>query len=84
MQGLSPLLSGYAASPLRGAAEALTQQLRGAAPPLLRELLPLLDQMEPLTLDVAAGRCVLCAVRCMASRGIADNRSQHRVHARAC
>ena len=57
MQGLSPLLSGYAASPLRGAAEALSSQLRGAAPPLLRELLPLLDQMEPLTLDVAAGRC---------------------------
>jgi hypothetical protein len=56
MQGLSPLLSGYAASPLRGGVEALSGQLRGAAPPLLRELLPLLDQLQPLTLDVAAGR----------------------------
>jgi hypothetical protein len=59
MQGLSPLLSGYAASPLRGGVEALSGQLRGAAPPLLRELLPLLDQLQPLTLDVAAGRYAL-------------------------
>ena len=68
MQGLSPLLSGYATSPLRGGLEALSSQLRGAAPPLLRELLPLLDQLEPLTLDVAAGRCALpcrgCARAC--------------------
>ena len=58
MQGLSPLLSSYATSPLRGGVEALSTQLRGQLPPLLRELLPLLDQLQPLTMDVAAGRCV--------------------------
>ena len=84
MQGLSPLLSGYAASPLRGAAEALTQQLRGAAPPLLRELLPLLDQMEPLTLDVAAGRFVRCVAWHRGAFLMRKLCSQHRVHARAC
>ncbi len=56
MQGLSPLLSGYATSPLRGGVEAISAQLRGAAPALLREALPLLEQLQPLTLDVAAGR----------------------------
>lgn len=55
-QGLSPLLNGLAASPLRGGVEALSAQLRGAAPALVREALPLLDQLQPLGLDVAAGR----------------------------
>jgi len=55
-QGLSPLLNGLVTSPLRGGVEALSAQLRGRAPPLLREALPLLDQLQPLGLDVAAGR----------------------------
>lgn len=55
-QGLNPLLSQWPSSPLRGGVDLLRSQLRGAAPPRLRALLPILDQLEPLTLDVAAGR----------------------------
>jgi len=55
-QSLSPLLNAAATSPLRGGAEALSASLRAQAPAVLREALPLLDQLEPLVLDVAAGR----------------------------
>lgn len=55
-RGLSPLLGGLVTSPLRGPAEALSAQLRDAAPPVVREALPLLDQLAPLSLDLAAGR----------------------------
>jgi hypothetical protein len=55
-QGFNPLLAQLAASPLRGGVEQLRAQLRDAAPPAVREALPLLDQLEPLTLDLAAGR----------------------------
>ena len=72
IQGLSPLLSGYATSPLRGGVEALSTQLRGQLPPLVRDVLPLLDQLEPLTMDVAAGRC---AQRTAASIGPFAQRS---------
>jgi len=56
MQSMSPLLAGLAASPLRSPAEQLREQLRQAAPAAVREALPLLDQLEPLTLDLVAGR----------------------------
>lgn len=54
-QGLNPLVTGLATSPLRPGVDSLAQQLRAAAPPVVREALPLLDQLEGLGLDVAAG-----------------------------
>ena len=55
-QGLNPLVTSIATSPLRSGVDSLAQQLRSAAPSVVREALPLLDQLEGLGLDVAAGK----------------------------
>ena len=55
-QGLNPLAQGIATSPLRPGVDSLAQQLRNAAPSMVREALPLLDQLEGLALDVTAGK----------------------------
>lgn len=55
-QTLSPLLAGLATSPFRPGAEALSARLRATAPPAVREALPLLDQLQPLSLDLVYGR----------------------------
>ena len=55
-QGLNPLVTGITTSPFRPGVDSLAQQLRNAAPSVVREALPLLDQLEGLALDVTSGR----------------------------
>ncbi|EEH60120.1 uncharacterized protein MICPUCDRAFT_3522, partial [Micromonas pusilla CCMP1545] len=52
---LSPLFNGISSSPLRAPARAIDASLRARAPPVVRELLPVLDQLEPVFLEVANG-----------------------------
>lgn len=55
LQGLSPIISGLAGSPLRAPLRSAEAQLRYLSPPVLKELLPVLDQIEPVLLEVANG-----------------------------
>jgi len=55
LQGLSPIIAGLAGSPLRAPARAAEAQLRDLSPPIFRELLPVLDQLEPVLLEVVNG-----------------------------
>jgi hypothetical protein len=55
LQSLSPVISGIVDSPLRAPSRAVEAQLRATAPPVVRELLPVLDQLEPVFLEVANG-----------------------------
>ena len=55
LQSLSPVISGIVDSPLRAPSRAVEAQLRANAPPVVRELLPVLDQLEPVFLEVANG-----------------------------
>ena len=55
LQALSPVISGALGSPLREPTRAIDAQLRAAAPPAVRELLPVIDQLEPVLMEVANG-----------------------------
>jgi hypothetical protein len=56
-RALGPLLQQLATSPLRSSVEAALDVLRGpASPPAVRQLLPVVDQLVPVMLDVASGR----------------------------
>lgn len=44
-----------AASPLRSQVEAPLEMLRGLSPGLVRQFLPILDQLLPIYMDVANG-----------------------------
>ena len=55
LQGLSPIISGLAGSPLRAPLRSAEAQLRSLSPPVVKELLPVLDQLEPVLLEVANG-----------------------------
>jgi hypothetical protein len=52
---LGPILQQLATSPLRSGAEQALDALRAAAPPGLRQALPVFEQLTPIVLDVAAG-----------------------------
>ncbi len=56
LQGLSPILDAAQKSPLRALQRNADAQLRELAPPLVKELLPILDTLEPVILEVADGR----------------------------
>lgn len=56
-RALGPLLSQLASpGPLRAAGELALDALRGLSPALVRQALPVLDQLAPIFLDVAEGR----------------------------
>ena len=63
---LSPMLAPFTSSaagvfeqvrrgPLGGAAELVTESLKGMSPPLVRQILPLLEQLQPLIAEVSDG-----------------------------
>ncbi|CEF99959.1 Protein of unknown function DUF1350 [Ostreococcus tauri] len=56
LRGLSPILDAANKSPLRSLQRNADTQLREFAPPLVRELLPILDTLEPVILEIADGR----------------------------
>jgi len=56
LRGLSPILDAASKSPLRSLQRNADAQLREFAPPLIKELLPILDNLEPVILEVADGR----------------------------
>ena len=56
LRGLSPVIAAANNSPLRNITRAADAQLRDFAPPLVRELLPILDNLEPVIMEVADGR----------------------------
>ena len=55
LQGLSPIISGLAGSPLRAPLRSAEAQLRDLSPPVVRELMPVIDQLEPVLLEVVNG-----------------------------
>ncbi|GBF91540.1 hypothetical protein Rsub_04280 [Raphidocelis subcapitata] len=56
-RALGPLLSQLAsAGPLRGAVEGAADALRGLSPSLVRQVMPLIDQLTPIFMDVSQGR----------------------------
>lgn len=56
-RALGPLLQQLATSPLRAPVEQALDVLRGpASPPAVRQLLPVVDQLVPVMLDVSSGR----------------------------
>lgn len=56
LRGLSPVIAAANNSPLRNITRAADAQLRDFAPPIVRELLPILDNLEPVIMEVADGR----------------------------
>lgn len=56
LQGLSPIIDAASKSPLRSLQRNADAQLREFAPPLIKELLPILDNLEPVILEIADGR----------------------------
>jgi hypothetical protein len=55
LQNLSPLIASVADSPFRAPLRGAEAQLRAQAPAAVRELLPVLDQIEPVFREVADG-----------------------------
>eukprot|EP01025_Chloroclados_australasicus_P003557 TRINITY_DN1084_c0_g1_i8.p1 TRINITY_DN1084_c0_g1~~TRINITY_DN1084_c0_g1_i8.p1 ORF type:complete len:452 (-),score=42.17 TRINITY_DN1084_c0_g1_i8:334-1689(-) len=51
-----PILQQLATSPLRSTLEGATDALKGISPSLVKQLLPLLEQLTPIYLDVSQGR----------------------------
>lgn len=56
LRGLSPILDAANKSPLRTLQRSADAQLREFAPPLVQEVLPILDTLEPVILEIADGR----------------------------
>lgn len=56
-QSIGPLLSEIASSPtVRLGAEMTLKQLENLSPPIMKQILPLVEQLPPLYLDLAKGR----------------------------
>ncbi|KIZ06343.1 hypothetical protein MNEG_1607 [Monoraphidium neglectum] len=56
-RALAPLLSQLATpGPLRATVESATDALRGLSPSLVRQVMPMIDQLSPIFLDVSQGR----------------------------
>ncbi|CAD7699547.1 unnamed protein product [Ostreobium quekettii] len=53
---LGPVLSQLASSPLRPTAEMLQGMLKGISPSLIRQIIPLAEQLAPIYMDVTQGR----------------------------
>ena len=56
LRGLSPIIDAANKSPFRTMSRNADAQLREFAPPLVKELLPILDNLEPVILEIADGR----------------------------
>lgn len=55
-RAVGPLLEQLATSPFRAGIENVTDTLRGLSPSLVKQLLPIVDQLTPIYMDVAQGR----------------------------
>ncbi|WIA35548.1 hypothetical protein OEZ86_003973 [Tetradesmus obliquus] len=55
-RAVGPLLEQLATSPLRSGLETVSDALRGVSPSLVRQLMPIFDQLTPIYMDVAQGR----------------------------
>nr|AFK40592.1 unknown [Medicago truncatula] len=56
-QNFAPLLSDIFSSPtLRAGAEMTLKQLQNVSPPIMKQVLPLVEQLPPLYMDLAKGR----------------------------
>eukprot|EP00882_Tetradesmus_deserticola_P014272 GHRQ01015170.1.p1 GENE.GHRQ01015170.1~~GHRQ01015170.1.p1 ORF type:complete len:281 (+),score=82.48 GHRQ01015170.1:552-1394(+) len=55
-RAVGPLLEQLATSPLRSGLETVSDALRGVSPSLMRQLMPVFDQLTPIYMDVAQGR----------------------------
>ncbi|PSC76402.1 plant MCA23-20 [Micractinium conductrix] len=55
IRALGPILSQLATSPLRSGVEQWIDLLRGASPSIVKQIIPLLDQLTPIYLDIANG-----------------------------
>ncbi|KAI3423953.1 hypothetical protein D9Q98_009787 [Chlorella vulgaris] len=55
IRALGPILSQLATSPLRSGVEQWIDMLRGASPSIVKQIVPLLDQLTPIYLDIANG-----------------------------
>lgn len=53
---LGPLLNQISASPIRPTVESATERLKGLSPSVVRGVLPLVEQLAPMYLDVAEGK----------------------------
>ncbi|KAG2422465.1 hypothetical protein HXX76_015989 [Chlamydomonas incerta] len=53
---LGPIINQIAASPVRTTVESISETLKGLSPSLVRQVLPLVEQLAPLYLDAAAGK----------------------------
>eukprot|EP00198_Chlamydomonas_reinhardtii_P010995 XP_001700332.1 predicted protein [Chlamydomonas reinhardtii] len=53
---LGPIINQIAASPVRTTVESISETVKGLSPSLVRQVLPLLEQLAPLYLDAAAGK----------------------------
>ncbi|KAG2486357.1 hypothetical protein HYH03_014938 [Edaphochlamys debaryana] len=53
---LGPLLNQLAASPLRTSVESMADTLKGLSPSLVRQVLPLMEQLAPMYLEAAQGK----------------------------
>ena len=56
LSAISPVLQPLAASPLRESLRDVDRNVRSFAPEAVKELLTVVDQLEPLLLDVSNGR----------------------------
>ncbi|GLI63271.1 hypothetical protein VaNZ11_006176 [Volvox africanus] len=53
---VGPLVNQLAASPLRSTVESITETVKGLSPSIVRQVLPLLEQLAPIYLDAAQGK----------------------------
>ncbi|GIL78290.1 hypothetical protein Vretimale_7640 [Volvox reticuliferus] len=53
---MGPLINQLAASPLRSTVESITETVKGLSPSIVRQVLPLVEQLAPIYLDAAQGK----------------------------
>ncbi|GLC38392.1 hypothetical protein PLESTB_001582700 [Pleodorina starrii] len=53
---LGPLINQVAASPIRSTVESISETVKGLSPSIVRQVLPLLEQLAPIYLDAAQGK----------------------------
>ncbi|GIL57885.1 hypothetical protein Vafri_13100 [Volvox africanus] len=53
---MGPLINQLAASPIRSTVESITETVKGLSPSIVRQVLPLLEQLAPIYLDAAQGK----------------------------
>ncbi|EFJ43624.1 hypothetical protein VOLCADRAFT_106736 [Volvox carteri f. nagariensis] len=53
---IGPLVNQLAASPIRSTVENITETVKGLSPSIVRQVLPLVEQLAPIYLDAAQGK----------------------------